>query len=120
MASTTVNGTVNRIFASKGFSVKETWSGRDGHSGTRYWSVFVPDGQPVTVAEGDTVKVSGLLGTKVSTRDARYVDHTVSNAVVEVTGDAPARDYEPAPPSEDPWATQHQWETTPIPDETPF
>jgi hypothetical protein len=103
MATTTVQGTVSRIYASRGFSLKETWNKRDGGTGTRYWSVFVPDGQPVTAVIDSRVKVSGMLAAEVSSKDARYVDYKVSNATVETIGaPAPAADPVDAWPTEDP------------------
>jgi hypothetical protein len=122
MAKVEVTGTVSRVFASAGFSVRESFQKRDGGTVTRYWNVFLPDGEPVRVALDDTVKVTGLLQTEVSKRDPRYVDQKVSNATVEVTA-APARTYdEPPPPDEEPWAPQDTWQTTPIPpdEDTPF
>jgi hypothetical protein len=62
---------------------------------------------------GSRVKVNGLLSTKVSERDARYVDHTLNEARVELleadatsitrAGQAPAPAVEPEPV--DAWAT---------------
>jgi hypothetical protein len=127
MASTTVQGTVNRVFASKGFSLREEWSGRDGGTFKRFWSVFVPDGQPVTVAEGEAVKVTGMLQTEVSKSNPIYVDHKVSNATIERSGNAPVPPTTEHPdprddtPPEDPWA-ERGWPVTPIPNDetTPF
>jgi hypothetical protein len=70
---------------------------------------------------GSRVKVNGLLSTKVSERDARYVDHTLNEARVELleadatsitrAGQAPAAAPEPV----DAWATPGGFG-----DETPF
>lgn len=134
MAQVTVEGTVSKVFASRGFSLRETFEKRDGGTITRYWNVFVPDGAPVTVTPDETVKVTGLLQTEVSKRDTRYVDSKVSNATVERSGNAhvphaaehgDSRNTDPVDygtPPEDPWANQHQWETAAIPDDssTPF
>lgn len=126
MANVIVEGTVSKVFASRGFSIRESFNKRDGGTVTRYWNVFVPDGQPVHVTVDDHVKANGLLQTEVSKRDARYVDHKVSNATVEII-DAPAHTWgneEPPPatePPEDPWANTHQWETVTIPaEDVPF
>ncbi|GAA5198610.1 hypothetical protein [Microbacterium jejuense] len=130
MASATVTGTVASLNSTgTGFRVEETWEGRDGRSSRRFWAVWFPKGTggmapPVNAH----VKVTGLLGTKVSERDNRYVDHTINDAQVELLNGepAPAADHR-APvqpyvgnpaydtPPEDPWAT------APIPEsETPF
>lgn len=64
-----------------------------GKERVTYWSVFPPKNADRTVAEGDRVKVGGFLGTKVSERDARFVDHTLNNGkVLESESAAPAAD----------------------------
>ena len=91
MAYTTIEGTVSRINSrGTGFGVKETWQEK-GEEKFRYWSVFLPDGVERTVVEGQSVKVSGGLRTRVSERDARFVDHTLNQAqVLEAVTVAPA------------------------------
>ena len=82
MAYTTVEGTVSRINSrGNGFGVKEVNSYGDKERVT-YWSVFPPKDADRTVNEGDRVKISGFLGTRVSERDARFVDHTLNQAKV--------------------------------------
>jgi hypothetical protein len=79
MATASVEGTVTRIYArGTGFTVLEEWTSR-GQTGKRYWAVFPKAEGPIT--EGDRVKVSGMLGTKLS-QDGRFVDHTVGSADV--------------------------------------
>lgn len=127
MASATVTGTVSRINQNGiGFGVKETWPSREGREATRYWSVWMPEDQPVTVAVGDRVKITGLLGTKVSTRDNRYVDHTVNRATVEVTAEATPHTWG-STDSPVPQETEHtedpgepSWVTASIPEDKPF
>ena len=81
MADVVVAGEVVGLHKTgSGFRVRETWEVR-GEVRSRYWSVFPRQGEP-SVAEGDVVRVEGRLATKVSERDARYVDHTVSDASV--------------------------------------
>lgn len=85
MAFVNVEGTVSRLHNSgNGFGLKESWQSRDGER-SRYWAVFPKD--PVQVSEGDRVKVSGGLQTKVTEprQDSKvYVDHTVGGAKIEV------------------------------------
>jgi hypothetical protein len=112
MATTVVEGTVSRINSrGNGFGLKEvsTYKFGDGKERVTYWSVFPPKDADRTVAEGDRVKVSGFLGTKVSERDARFVDHTLNQAKV-LEGATPA-----AAPAADTWAG-----ATTYNDETPF
>ena len=105
MAYTTVEGTVSRINSrGNGFGLKEVNSYGDKERVT-YWSVFPPKDAARTVNEGDRVKVSGFLGTRVSERDARFVDHTLNQAKVLETA-AAAVASAPAEP---------QWDST-----TPF
>lgn len=83
MAEVTVEGTVSRLNASgNGFGVKEIVTFGD-KSRTTYWSVFPPRGVDRFVQVGDSVKVTGGLGAKVSERDPRYVDYTINNAQVQ-------------------------------------
>ena len=111
MAYTTIEGTVSRINSrGTGFGVKETWQEK-GEEKFRYWSVFLPDGVERTVVEGQTVKVSGGLRTRVSERDARFVDHTLNQAKVLET----AAPVVAAPAAADTWAP-----ATNYGDETPF
>jgi hypothetical protein len=128
VAITTVEGTVSRINRNGvGFGVKETWKGREGREAHRYWSVWMPDGVPVQVVEGDEVKVIGPLRTAVD-RDPRFVSHSISNARVEVTkphGDRswapdtglPPVDEPPADefPPDDPYAGGSAWSVAPVP-----
>lgn len=82
MATTVVEGTVSRINSrGNGFGVRED-NEYQGKTRTTYWSVFPPKDADRTVNEGDRVKVSGFLGTRVSERDARFVDHTLNQAKV--------------------------------------
>ena len=91
MAWTTVEGTVSRLNRTgNGFGVKEEREVQ-GKTRTTYWSVFPPRDDARTVSEGDRVKVSGGLGTEVSKRDARFVDHTLNSARVEVLGGSGSR-----------------------------
>ena len=84
MAEVEVRGEVSRLNNSgNGFGLRETWQVR-GESKQRYWSVFPPGDDPRTVNVGDVVTVAGRLGTKVSDRDNRYVDHTVNAHTVTV------------------------------------
>lgn len=119
MAHATVRGVVSRINSNGiGFSVKESWPKRDGTEAHRYWSVFLPDNVPVEVIAGDEVTVTGQLRTAVSKRDARYVDHTISNARVEVTRQNGPRSWEPPVddvPPDDPYADGPAWSVAPIP-----
>jgi len=108
MAKVNIEGTVSRLNQTgNGFGLKEERQHQD-KTYTTYWSVFPPQGDARTVNVGDRVKVDGFLRTEVSKRDARYVDHTVGQARVDVTGGAPAA------PAADPWATP------PYGDDTPF
>ena len=90
MARVTVEGTVSRINSrGNGFGVKEVQSWGDKERVT-YWSVFPPKDAERTVVEGQTVKLEGFLGTRVSERDARFVDHTLNQAkVLEAASVAP-------------------------------
>lgn len=82
MAYVTVEGTVSRINSrGNGFGVKEV-NEYNGKERVTFWSVFPPRDADRTVREGDRVKVGGFLGTRVSERDARFVDHTLNNAKV--------------------------------------
>lgn len=91
MAYTTVEGTVSRLNNSgNGYGVKEEQSFQ-GKTRTTYWSVFPARGAVRDVQVGDVVKVGGFLGTKVSERDNRYVDHTLNNA--KVLESAPAQNF---------------------------
>lgn len=114
MAHVEVTGVVHRINQNGiGFTVKESWTRRDGSGeGARYWSCWMPTPAPVEVIVGEPVKVAGLLGAKVSTRDARYVDYTVNEATVTRTGSAPT----PAPEPE----YTDAWETANVPDGGPW
>lgn len=110
MAYTTVEGTVSRINSrGNGFGLKEVNSYGDKERVT-YWSIFPPKDADRTVTEGQTIKVSGFLGTKVSERDARFVDHTLNQAKV-LEGAAPVV----ASPAADSWSTPADYS-----DSTPF
>jgi hypothetical protein len=87
LAKVTVTGVVSRLNKSgNGFGVREVqeWS---GNTRTTYWSVFPPRDAARAVVEGQEVTVSGFLGTKVSEKDGRFVDHTVNQAMVEGSGE---------------------------------
>lgn len=128
MASATVTGTVASLNSTgTGFRVEEAWEGRDGRSSRRFWAVWFAKGTggmapPVNAR----VKVTGLLSTKVSERDNRYVDHTINEAKVELLDGEPRNNEQHPPvngydtPPEDPWANTPGWETVTVPDETPF
>ena len=91
MAYTTVEGTVSRINSrGNGFGVRED-NEYQGKTRTTYWSVFPPKDADRTVSEGDRIKVSGFLGTRVSERDARFVDHTLNQAKVLEGATTPAQ-----------------------------
>jgi hypothetical protein len=97
MAVVTVEGTVSRINSrGNGWGLKEVQSYGDKERVT-YWSVFPPKDADRTVVEGQRVKVSGFLGTRVSERDARFVDHTLNQAKVLETAAAVAPVVESAP-----------------------
>ena len=82
MAYVTVEGTVSRINSrGNGWGLREA-SEYNGKERVTYWSVFPPKDADRTVVEGQSVKVSGFLGTRVSERDARFVDHTLNQAKV--------------------------------------
>jgi hypothetical protein len=106
MAYVTVEGTVSRINSrGNGWGLREAQE-YNGKERVTYWSVFPPKDADRTVNEGDRIKVSGFLGTRVSERDARFVDHTLNQAkVLEAVGVAPVVDAGPV------------WNTA---DETPF
>jgi hypothetical protein len=103
MASANVTGTVASLNSTgTGFRVEESWEGREGRQSRRYWSVWFPkDTGGMAPPIGSRVKVNGLLSTKVSERDARYVDHTLNEARVELLA-APAA---PAAEPVDAWST---------------
>lgn len=118
MAQVSVQGVIERLHQNgRGFSLVESFATRNGREARRYWGVFLGYHTPLEAIVGDTVQVSGGLRATVSTRDSRYVDHTVNDARVTVTqqnGDrswGPPSDDEPpawdaAPPPPDPtWAT---------------
>jgi len=89
MARVTVEGTVSRINSrGNGFGVKEVQSWGDKERVT-FWSVFPPKDTERTVVEGQQVRLEGFLGTRVSERDARFVDHTLNQAKVLETSAAP-------------------------------
>lgn len=113
MAQATVEGTVTRIHAKgPGFTVLEEWTSR-GSTGKRYWAVFPKQEGPIT--EGDRVKVTGMLGTKLS-QDGRFVDHTVGSADVVRARDIGSDMSAPEPePEADVWNTPATYN-----DETPF
>ena len=96
MAYTTVEGTVSRINSrGNGWGLKEVQE-YNGKERVTFWSVFPPRDADRTVQEGDWVKVGGFLGTRVSERDARFVDHTLNQAkVLEIVGVAPVVDAGP-------------------------
>lgn len=95
MAKIEINGTVTRSHrAGNGFGLKETFQVQ-GNERSRYWAVFPEQQHGLT--EGETVKVVGLLNTKVTEPkmgndgiERVYVDHSVGNATVERQGPAPA------------------------------
>jgi len=94
MAYVSVEGTVSRINSrGNGFGLKEE-NEFNGKTKTTYWSVFPPKDADRTVQEGQKIKVSGFLGTRVSERDARFVDHTLNQAKVleSVVAAVPAAD----------------------------
>ncbi|MDR6907494.1 hypothetical protein J2X63_003202 [Agromyces sp. 3263] len=110
MAYTTVEGTVSRINSrGNGFGLREE-NEYQGKTRTTYWSVFPPKDAARTVSEGDRIKASGFLGTKVSERDARFVDHTLNQAKV-LEGAAPVV----SAPAADTWTTPADYS-----DNTPF
>ena len=88
MAYVTVEGTVSRINSrGNGFGLKEVQE-YNGKERVTFWSVFPPKDAERTVSEGDRLKVGGFLGTRVSERDARFVDHTLNQGKVLETRDA--------------------------------
>ena len=96
MAVVTVEGTVSRINSrGNGWGLKEVQSYGDKERVT-YWSVFPPKDADRTVVEGQRIKVSGFLGTRVSERDARFVDHTLNQAKVLETAAAPVVESAPS------------------------
>lgn len=113
MSYVTVEGTVSRINSrGNGFGLKEVQE-YQGKERVTYWSVFPPKDADRTVSEGDRIKVAGFLGTRVSERDARFVDHTLNQAkVLEAVGVAPVVD---AGPVADTWNAPTNYT-----DETPF
>lgn len=99
MAKVSIEGVVSRLnTVGSGFGLKESRE-HNGKTYTTYWSVFPPRNEDRTVNVGDRVEVDGFLRTEVSKRDGRYVDHTVNNARVNVTGGAPQ-----SAPQADQWA----------------
>ena len=95
MAYTTVEGEVARINSrGNGYAIREEQT-YNGKTRTTYWSVFPPKDAERTVNEGDRIKVGGFLGTRVSERDARFVDHTLNQAkVLEAVTVAPAAGFD--------------------------
>jgi len=94
MAYVTVEGTVSRINSrGNGWGLREAQE-YNGKERVTFWSVFPPKDADRTVQEGQKIKVSGFLGTRVSERDARFVDHTLNQAKVleAVVAAAPAAD----------------------------
>jgi hypothetical protein len=85
MARVEIEGEVASVNGTgSGFRVVESWEGRDGRAGKRYFAVWFPRSATASVpAVGERVKVQGFLSAKVSERDARYVDLTVNEARVE-------------------------------------
>lgn len=121
MAQVTVSGVIERLHQNgRGFSLVESFPTRDGRDMRRYWGVFLPDRTPLETIVGDTVQVVGGLRATVSTRDSRYVDHTVSNATVTVTKQNGERSWGPPPDDEPPaWTSEPPaedpvWATAPI------
>lgn len=116
MSTVQVEGVVSRLHKTGGgFGLKETSTAKDGREFVRYWAVFPKE--PVTVAEGDAVEVSGFLDAKVgkpkTNRDGeevRYVDLTVSRATVRTLARV-EQDATPAPFEADGWGGS---------DESPF
>ncbi|MCJ1709268.1 hypothetical protein [Microbacterium sp. VKM Ac-2923] len=130
MAKVEVQGVVERIHTrGSGFTVRESWTRRDGSGeSSRFWSVFLPERTAVRVIAGDRVRVVGALRADVSKRDNRYVDHTVSNAAVEITQEngprswgPPSDDEPPAPTDADAPPADPVWDVARIPgDEIPY
>lgn len=120
MAFITVEGEVSRINRTgNGFGLKETWKGREGREGVKYWSVFPDDAANVQV--GDRVKVNGGLTTKVGEpkigsdgQERRFVEHTVNRAKVEAPGRQANTPAAPAP------APADTFPPTTYGDDTPF
>lgn len=133
MAKVEVQGVVERIHTKgTGFTVRESWARRDGSGeSSRFWSCFMPDRAPLRVVVGDRVRVVGGLRTEVSTRNPRYVDHTVGNVAVEITQENGPRSWgppsdsythdAPPPPTDADAPPVDGWNVAPIPgDDTPW
>lgn len=104
MANVTVEGTVSRINRNGvGFGIRETWTGRDGASKERYWAVWMPGTEPTRVIVGDEVIAVGRLSSKVSPRDARFVDLAVQDAEITITRENGPRTWDLAPDEQEPW-----------------
>lgn len=114
MAKVSVDGVVSRLNSrGNGFGVREVQE-FNGSERTTFWSVFPPKDAPRTVVEGQRVMVEGFLRTRVSERDARFVDHTLNGA--RLVG-------EPVPAAQEPAPQEAGWETAPaggLKDEAPF
>lgn len=91
MANVTVTGNITKHLADKGFNLTETITLNDGRSFDKYWTVW---GKQAPI--GDTVTVTGELGTKIlkdhttgedkiSAAGNRIVELTVNNATITTT-----------------------------------
>ena len=99
MAKVSVEGVVSRLNSrGNGFGVREAQE-FNGSERTTFWSVFPPKDAPRTVVEGQRVTVEGFLRTRVSERDARFVDHTLNGA--RLVGEPVPAPQEPTPGSGD-------------------
>jgi hypothetical protein len=127
MARIEVEGTVASVNGTgSGFRIEESWEGRDGRRSRRYWTAWFPRASSTAIPnKGDVVKANGFLSTKVSEKDARYVDHTIQEVRVEFVARASA--YEVPPLADDylpvdDYPPTDAWAVAPIPndEDTPF
>lgn len=118
MSKVIVRGVVSRINKNGvGFGVRESWPNRDGGTSERYWAVWMPHDEPTRVVVGDEVEVTGRLSAKVSTRNPRFVDYHVQNAVVAMLVENGPRTWTTDQVSEEP--PENPWPVAEIPDATP-
>ncbi len=96
MAWVVLDGEVNRVIGKegRGFSVKETFTKRDGSEGNAYYTVWFED-RPEDLDEGYRGKFSGSLSVRPNTypkngETVHAYDVTLNNAK-----------FEPAPDAED-------------------
>ena len=86
MAEVTIKGAVDRVFYdNKGFNVVEKFKTKTGEGSQRYTIWFTA---PQTVAVGDVISVTGLLGNKIAEftgndgNQKQIVELSVNNAVL--------------------------------------